>query len=245
MVMKQIATAIGEWSIYWPNAAKLSRNRREKAQVVRLSEQEIRIFEKAAISRKYRKDELIYLEGDQSPRIYFVKMGRVRMYVMGEDGKEMTFQIVGEGQLFGESAFLSHASRPTTICAVVDSELLSCTIPDLLPILAESETLARMIFGLLADNYSFLCSQVKRLSLYDSRQRIASYLLEMTAPEKSGAGIEQSTLPYTHEELGVCLNLNRVTVTRILNELAEEHVVSLGRKKIRVLDRNALRKQLG
>lgn len=208
--------------------------------MLQITEQEMEVFERYARLHRCRKNELIYAQGDTSPQIYLVRKGRVRMFFIGDDGREITFQIIGEKQLFGESAFLSHASRPTTVMAVVDAELLSCTMQELLPALQESQTLSGIIFQLLSDNYEFLCSQVKRLGIYDRYQRIASYLLDETVAGHTGVGIEEGVLPYTHEELGVCLNLNRVTVTKILNEWEKQGIVQLGRKKIRVLDRAAL-----
>ncbi len=205
-----------------------------------LTEKELEVFQRIAKLHTYKKGEMIYLQGDLSPQIYLVRKGRVRMFFVGDDGREITFQIIGENQLFGESAFLSHASRPTTITAVVDAELLSCTVPELLPELQRSRELSNVVFQLLADNYSFLCGQVKRMGIYDRYQRIASYLLEQTVPGQSGPGIQAGVLPYTHEELGICLNLNRVTVTKVLNEWAEKGIVKLGRKKIQVLNREAL-----
>ena len=87
----------------------------------------------------------------------------------------------------------------------------------------------------------FLCAQVRRLTVYDRFQRVASYLLDQTEEDKPGVGIVDGILPYTHEELGVCLNLNRVTVTNVLNRFEKEGLVRLGRKKIQVVDRGGLR----
>ena len=49
------------------------------------------------------------------------------------------------------------------------------------------------------------------------------------------------TLPYTQEELSVCLNLHRTTVARVLASLAEKGLVRLGYKKIQVIDMEGLR----
>ena len=104
----------------------------------------------------------------------------------------------------------------------------------------ESRELNKLILTLLTVNYGNLCSQLKRLTLYDSTQRVASYLLDQTLVPHEELGIFDETLPYTHEELGACLNLNRVTVTRILNRFAKEGWVKLRQKRIKVLNRAEL-----
>ena len=101
-----------------------------------------------------------------------------------------------------------------------------------------------MIIQLLMENYSALCGQLKRLTIYDSTQRVASYLLDQTKCDRAELGIIDNTLPYTHEELAVCLNLNRVTVTKILNRFAKQGWVRLKQKRIQILDRMALMKIL-
>lgn len=97
-----------------------------------------------------------------------------------------------------------------------------------------------LVLTQLTANYASLCSQLKRLTLYNSTQRVASYLLDQTAARHEELGIVDETLPYTHEELAVCLNLNRVTVTRILNDFAKKGWVLLRQKKIKVLNRQKL-----
>lgn len=212
--------------------------------MIQASDEIIRYFEQAGNIRHIAKDEILYMQGDASPNIYLIAKGRVRMFFTSNEGKEITYQIIGERQLIGESAFLGHAARPTTIRAVNDVTLLSCPVRSLKPYLMESRELNEAVLTLLTDNYDFLCAQVRRLTVYNRFQRVASYLLDQTAEDNAGIGIVNSTLPYTHEELGVCLNLNRVTVTNILNQFQKQGIVKLGRKKIQVIDKEKLREIL-
>lgn len=213
--------------------------------MIKASREVIQYFEKVGNIRHFKKDDLVYMQGDTSPNIYLIAQGRVRMFFIGNDGKEITYQIIGEGQLIGESAFLGYAARPTTIRAVNDVTLISCPVKRLQPFLQQSRELTEVLLALLTDNYNFLCSQVRRLTVYDRFQRVASYLLDQTAQDNRGMGIKDNILPYTHEELGVCLNLNRVTVTKVLNEFQQRNLVKLGRKKIQVVDKAGLEAIIG
>lgn len=197
-------------------------------------------FENAGIKRIFPPDSIVYMQGDDAPTIYLICKGRVRMFYTSDSGKEITIQILGEGQMIGESAFLGHISRETSILAVTEVELIVCSIDKIFPFMQENKELNELILRLLMKNYSTLCTQLKRLTIYDSTQRVASYLLDQTASNHQELGIVNDTLPYTHEELAVCLNLNRVTVTRILNRFAKEGWVLLRQKKIQIIDRQAL-----
>ncbi len=197
-------------------------------------------FEKAGIKRIYPANSMIYMQEDTAPSIYLICKGRVRMFYTANSGKEITIQIIGEGQLIGESAFLSHASRDTSILSVNEVEVIICSIDRIFPYMQQNQEINELIIQLLMENYSALCGQLKRLTIYDSAQRVASYLLEQTKCNRVELGIIDNTLPYTHEELAVCLNLNRVTVTKILNRFAKQGWVRLKQKRIQILDRMAL-----
>ena len=141
--------------------------------MVQASEEVIRYFQQAGSIRHIPKKEIIYLQGDLSCNIYLISKGRVRMFFTGDNGKEVTYQIIGERQIFGESSFLGHAARPATICAVTDVTIISCQIQCLLSYLDKSKELNHTLLTLLTDNYHFLCGQVRRLSVYNRFQRIA------------------------------------------------------------------------
>lgn len=197
-------------------------------------------FERAGITRTVPPGGIVYMQGEPAGTIYLIKKGRVRIYYMGDDGREITLAVMEAGRLVGDSSFLSQSSRPTTVSAVNEVTLISCTAQSLMPYLMKSEELCLILFQLLTDSCNYLCSQVKRLTLYDRRQKVASFLLEETEYPNPDKGIIGSTLPYSHEELAICVGLNRVTVTKILNEFCGLGYIALGYRKITVTDRTGL-----
>lgn len=144
------------------------------------------------------------------------------------------------GQLVGEAAFLSHL-RQSTISAVKDTELLICPVGALYPFIESNKAWNQAIFELLVENYTELCSQMRRLTISSSVKRIASFLADLTEHDNPEVGIVNHTLPYTQEELAVCLNLHRTTAARVLSQFAKQNIVRLGYKKIQVLDIPALK----
>lgn len=212
--------------------------------MIKIPEKLYPYFEDAGTTYCVRRDGILYMQGDAAPSVYLIKQGRVRMFYTADSGKEITFQIIGAGQLIGESAFLTHASRTTNISAITDVILISCPVERLFPYMQKSRELNELVLSLLTDNYHYLCMQLRRLTVYDSYQKVAGYLLDQTEFSNAETGIIDETLPYTHEELSVCLNLNRVTVTKILNRFKEKGFVRLGHKKIQVINRMGLKKML-
>lgn len=211
--------------------------------MTKLSSKYYPLFEEVGTQFTLRAGTVLYMQGDQSSNLYLVKSGRVRMFYIGENGREITYRIIGEGQLIGEAAFLSHLQQ-ATISAVTDTTLITCPIQTLYPHTCSHSELNQVIFELLTQNYTELCNQIKRLTINDSAKRVASYLVDLTETDQEELGIVNHTLPYTQEELSVCLNLHRTTVARVLADFARKGLVRLGYRKIQAADMDGLRNVL-
>ena len=154
-----------------------------------------------------------------------------------------TYCIIGEGQLIGEAIFLNHLQQ-ATISAVTDTTLITCPIQSLYPHICRHSELNRIISELLTENYTQLCNQIKGLTINDSAKRAASYLIDLAEKDHEELGIVDHTLPYTQEELAVCLNLHRTTVAKVLADFVKRDFVCLGYRKIQIIDFNGLRDML-
>jgi len=60
---------------------------------------------------KYKKDDFIYFEDEQSDHIYLIAEGRVKIGSNSEDGREITKAILSPGEIFGELALVSEGKR--------------------------------------------------------------------------------------------------------------------------------------
>ena len=195
-------------------------------------------FEKAGTLWRYEPDETIYFQGEH--KLFFIKSGRVRAFYVTKSGKELTFEIVEKGKIIGESALLAHSVYPVSVAAVNQVELLACDLDTLSPYMDESTELMHLMLRLLSRTCCHLTEQLRRITLYDRYQKIASFLLHETAYPDRDRGVTPRSIPYTQEELAVSLGLNRVTVSRVLNEWKKAGIVETSYGKIRILDRNYL-----
>lgn len=201
-------------------------------------------FEKNGRLLRYQPGETIYMQGDAADSFYLIRRGRVRAFYVTKSGKELTFEIIEKGKIIGESSFLSHSVYPVTIAAVNEVELLSCSLEMLNGSMEESKELMQVMLQLLSRTCNHLIEQLRRVTLYDRYQKIASYLLHETAFPDADRGVTDASIPYTQEELAASLGLNRVTVTRVLNEWKESGVIDTSYRKIRIKDREYLRRLL-
>ena len=67
---------------------------------------------------KFRKDEVVFAQGDAANTIFYLQKGRVKVVVVSEQGKEAVVGILGPGQFFGEGCMNGHSLRIATTTAI-------------------------------------------------------------------------------------------------------------------------------
>ena len=207
---------------------------------IKIPEELYHCFEAAGYRQHYEANEDIYMQGDDAGRIYFIRKGRVRAYYVTSQGRELTYEIIEKGRIFGESSFLSQCARPVCVAAVTQVELMACDLNQLYVYMEQSPGLMQIMLQLLSNTCNHLTAQLRRITLYDRYQRIASLLLSETAAPDYDRGITSSSIPYTQEDLALILNLNRVTVNRVLSEWKKKGIVTDSYGKITILTRTSL-----
>ncbi|MEJ0042101.1 MAG: Crp/Fnr family transcriptional regulator [Rhizomicrobium sp.] len=82
---------------------------------------------KAGIGRaisKYRKDEILFAQGDQADSVFYIQKGRVKLAVVSALGKEAVVSILGSDEFCGEACLTGRAQRMATASAMTDCEIM-------------------------------------------------------------------------------------------------------------------------
>jgi CRP/FNR family transcriptional regulator, cyclic AMP receptor protein len=67
---------------------------------------------------KYRKDQIVFSQGEIADAVFYIQQGKVKLTVVSEQGKEAVVAILGPGQFFGEGCLNGHPLRIATSRAV-------------------------------------------------------------------------------------------------------------------------------
>jgi CRP/FNR family cyclic AMP-dependent transcriptional regulator len=67
---------------------------------------------------EYRKDEIVFAQGDVADTIYYIQKGRLKVVVISEQGKEAVVGMLEPGQFFGEGCLNGHSLRIATTTAM-------------------------------------------------------------------------------------------------------------------------------
>ena len=168
--------------------------------------------------------------------LFLVKSGRLRIYMLSEDGKEITLYRLLPGDVCMLAA--SCVIQSITFDVFIDAELPSdCYRISAAAFGDVSERIpAVKIFGLetAVTRFSDVMWVMQQIVFMSMDKRLAIFLLD----EARLAGNE--TLQITHEQIARHLGTAREVVSRVLKHMAADGLVSVGRGDITLTNKQAL-----
>ena len=195
------------------------------------------------VTRTHPANQVILLENDWGGSVYFIVDGWVKIRTYNLDGKEVTLNIIGKGELFGEMAALDEVPRSTDVITLTPTMIASVPAQDFVNLL-QTEPLAGMRLAQLMARRLRQVNRRLRLRESDSQSRVADTLLFLAEGQgKQGyTGTEIPNLP--HRELSSLSGLARETVTRVLTRLEKKGLIVRDQDRICIPDWSALEKTI-
>ena len=176
----------------------------------------------------------VFVEGDRADAISLLLDGVVRVYKIGETGREITLYRFGTGEscVLTANAILSQKTFPAL--ATVEEEAEAIMIPaDTFRLwVGRSDLWRNFVFDLLSQRLTSMLAVVDEVTFRRMDSRLADLLLERSALV--------NPIRTTHQELAADLGSSREVISRILADFAALGFVSLGRGTIEVLDEASL-----
>lgn len=206
-----------------------------------LTEDQLLILTRNSLERVYRSGQLIVAEDDRISTFYIVIRGKVKMFKSSSGGKEQTLYLLGPGELFGMCATFSDSIFPANAVAMEESSILVLPGKVLETLGKKDPTILFNIVFVLSRMLKESMALVESLSLMEIPQRIAIFL-RFSTPKKDcdeGAVME---MEITQRELSKILGTTPETLSRVLKKMAEEKVLLVKGRNIRILDCDALEK---
>lgn len=209
----------------------------------RLDMEEIRMICENSTVRKFEEGEVIFFEADESKNLYLLVNGRVKLSMLSPEGKEKVMSILQEGDLFGEISLFDHSPHPVTAEVQKKARLLTLPYFRLEEMIIQKPRLALKIIENLSKKTRLLTSQVRDLVFHDAAERMASLLLRFGKDfGREEDGRTKIDLILTHQEIANLLGVSRVTVTKTINKLIDENLITIEDKNIIILDKKGLSK---
>jgi CRP/FNR family transcriptional regulator len=190
--------------------------------------------------RRAEKGEMLFARGERFTELFWVASGRVKVVLLGRDGREQILSIATPGAPIAEVPLdepVSEARHAVSAVALEDVRAWALPRADLERLLASSPAFAHALLEIVARRVRALVELIEGLALKGVPERLAAFLLAHArrAHAKGGKPFAiERTLAV--ETVAGRLGTVREEVQRALRLLADEGIIELSRKEIVVLD---------
>jgi CRP-like cAMP-binding protein len=191
-----------------------------------LNEEDIRSLSQLATRRRYPKDGVVFFENEEGDFFFTIVEGRIKVTILGDDGREVILSILGPGDFFGEIALLDNEPRSATAIAIEDTELLSLHRVDFQGALTDNRSISVALIKILSARLRRANHQISTLALLDVYGRVARVIVDMAREE--GRRLRDGHIAFrraTHQEIANRIGTTRETVTRMLKELERQGLI--------------------
>ncbi|MBF2051876.1 MAG: Crp/Fnr family transcriptional regulator [Candidatus Sericytochromatia bacterium] len=206
-----------------------------------LNEDSMQRIASIMLEKSYSRKSIVFHEGDHGDTLYIIKSGRVKIAKVAIDGREKTLTIMQPGDFFGEMAIFDNLPRSATAEAIDnDVRLFGLNKKDFERLVHEYPSIALRIMKDLTRRIRQINQQIEDLAFKDVHGRVSSTLFQLLETEEQIRGQQLNCLRMTHQDLANMVGSSRETVTRALNRLQNEGIISISHQQIEILDREYL-----
>lgn len=211
--------------------------------MITVPEQFFSVFELHGRIVEFQKNQMIYSQSDVASSIYLIKKGRIRVFSLSNEGREMNYEVLERGRIFGDSVFMNASLRPVNALSVTDSTVIETSLKELEDCLRSNSDLCFLLLKMTIERSDTLSEMLKYATIYNSYQKVAAFLIRNAKEDNVLQGIHDHTLPYSHQEIADSTFLQRPTVSKILRSFEEQRFIRTRYKKIQLIDAQGLQRK--
>ncbi len=199
-------------------------------------EERLRIV-RLCTNRRLDAKQVACRQGEPGREMFIVVSGRLKVSVISEEGKELSFFIFHENDVFGELALLDGERRSATVTAIEPCELLVLHHKDFQQLLKQNQLIGLKMLSLLAGRVRATTLLYESSVFIEIPGRLASKLLELGEEYgvESDEGIKID-LKLSQYELGTLINASRESVNKQLKTWESQGIIQIKSGKILLAD---------
>jgi CRP/FNR family cyclic AMP-dependent transcriptional regulator len=186
--------------------------------------------------RRFDEGDVVYHQGDLAGDAFVVHRGLLKSLITTVEGRELLLGLYGRGEFFGTLAlFKPSGRRESTIVATAPTTVLQVPAPDALHVLQRNWQAMQFLAGRYVRMIERLSAVIDGLGSLDLRGRLTLWLLELE---------RHADAPFTQQDLAAAVVASRQSVNRILMEFERRGLIEVEPRRVRILDREGLRREL-
>ncbi len=196
---------------------------------------------KVMLLKKYRKSEMVFIEGSYPSGIFYLIEGKIKKFKVDKDGREHIIYICNSGELLGYPALLSEETFSDSAMALENITVGFIPGNKFLELLEKSTVLSSKLLKNLSHEFAVLENNILSIAHKTVRERLALTLLilrdKFKAADKPNEIVE---ITLTREDLANILGTAVETLVRFLREFKDDDIIETKGRTIRILKAHKL-----
>ncbi|WP_127588811.1 Crp/Fnr family transcriptional regulator [Paenibacillus koleovorans] len=210
-----------------------------------LRDEELAMISSLFMERKYKKNAIIFFEGDSGDDLFLIKSGTIKIYRI-DNTKQITLALFRAGDFFGEMSLVQRGfTRSANAETLEPSVLYTLNRATFYECMEKAPSLCMKLLEVTMNRLRKANEQIHDLTFLDVRTRILKTVLQLSLDHgELKQGQMQISVKLTHQEIANMVGTVRESVTKVLQELQDEGVISVDNKMITVIDMPTLKKKV-
>lgn len=178
--------------------------------------------------KKFKKNEVLYEQGESSTRFYFVVKGLVQISIFRVDGSEVVLELMGPDTICGEGSAFDGLPRFSSAVAIEDTDAIEFDASKMTEVFRKHPEFATSLLRVTSLKQRVVAIRLKHLASREPQERIMELLTrleDMFAIDHPKGRLLVTHV--THEQIAAMTGTSRVTVTRTLQRLREQGRISI------------------
>lgn len=192
--------------------------------------------------QSYKKNEVIYCEGEAPTHLMCLISGKVKIYKDGVGGRSQIIRVIKPVEYFGYRASFAKEDYLTAAAAFEPSTICLIPMEVINKLISQNNELAMFFIRQLSIDLGIADERTVNLTQKHIRGRLAESLLFL----KDSYGVEEdgSTLSIylSREDLANLSNMTTSNAIRTLSNFSNEHLITIDGRKIKIIDEEKLKK---
>jgi CRP/FNR family transcriptional regulator, polysaccharide utilization system transcription regulator len=207
-----------------------------------LDENERAVLRNNSVIQHFKRNELIYCEGETPSQMMCLLKGKVKIFKEGVGGRSQIIRMIKPIQYFGYRAYFAEEDYLTSAAAVELSTV--CLIPMTIvkSMVTSNSQLSMFFIRQLSVDLGISDERTVNLTQKHIRGRLAESLLFL----KDSYGLEEDgatlSIYLAREDLANLSNMTTSNAIRTLSTFVSERIIALDGRKIKIIDEERLHK---
>jgi len=206
-----------------------------------MSQPALHRFNAMVRTTKRRRGEWIFVPGDAADTIYLLQQGRMKITALSEDGHEVLHEIVGPGEVFGDTSPILGIPRTTSAQALETSVVCEIYRKDFETLLAMYPELAFQLLKSVGRRLKKAEAHLVNVICNDVPYRVREALIDLMVQESGSASDRPIKIEITQQDLANLIGASRQKTSQALKELEDSNVLRLMYRSILLIAPDKLR----